>query len=196
MIRKTVSILLIASVSLSLTGCFSGRTSVTASRYATRPYDIYLNGKHICEMSSEDDCSFQTRGTRAGGLLEAQLDGRVIGSTNIHREITMLSILFSPVTFLTSIWLYRAYPDEIEIPIDPYILRDCDNGNKETVSVWDLPYSAKNSKKAAKSVETSSDESVTETDKSDLTSQEPRAVRGEDAAPQEEPATVKKSVWD
>ena len=74
-------------------------------------------------MSSEDDCSFQTRGTRAGGLLEAQLDGRVVGSTNIHREITMLSILFSPVTYLTSIWLYRAYPDEIEIPIDPYILR-------------------------------------------------------------------------
>ena len=196
MIRKTASILLIASVSLSLTGCFAGRSSVTASRYATRPYDVYLNGNHVCKLGADDDCSFQTRGTRAGGVLEAQLDGRVVGSTNIHREITMLSILFSPVTYFTSIWLYRAYPDEIEIPIDPYLMRDSDNGNKETVSVWDLPYSAKSSKKAVKSVETPTEESVTEADKSDLTSDEPRAVRGEDAVPQEEPATVKRSVWD
>lgn len=147
-------------------------------------------------MSSDDDCSFQTRGTRAGGLLEARLNGRVVGSINIHREITMASILFSPFTYLTSIWLYKAYPDEIEIPIDPYIMRDNESGNKETVSVWDLPYSENNSKKTVKPTETTTEESVKETDESGLSSEEPHAVRGEDAVPQEEPGTVKRSVWD
>jgi hypothetical protein len=190
MIRKVTSILLIASVSFCMTGCFSGRTSLTASHYASKPYDIYLNGYHVCKMGSDDDCSFQTRGTRAGGILEAQLDGQVVGSTNIHREITMLSILFTPVTYAMSIWLYRAYPDEIEIPIDPYIIKDIDNGSKNTVSVWDRPYNVSTkSKKKAQSVEESIDESA------------PQAVRdgataGTDVETGDEPTPVKKSVWD
>ena len=185
---KVISLLLLAAVSVNLTGCFAGRTSVVASQYASTPYDIYLNGKQVCKMGNDDDCSFQTRGTRAGGMLEAYLNGQRVGSTNIHREITMASILFAPFTYCLSIWLYKAYPDEIEIPIDTYLLRN--GGNNEGFdnggSVWDRPYNLpKKSKKVEAPVEEPTEENAPATVRDGAT---------EDSS--DEPAPAQKSVWD
>lgn len=188
MMRKILTLSLIASVSLSMTGCFAGRSSVVASQYASKPYDIYLNGRQVCKMASDDDCSFQTRGTRAGGHLEAYLDGQRVGSINIHRSISFASILWAPFTYLSSIWLYQAYPDEIEIPIDTYLLRggsnssDFDNGG----SVWDRPVNIQKKTKKVSAPEESVEEAA------------PTAVRnGDSENAYEEPAAPKKSsVWD
>lgn len=117
-----------------------GRTTVRASHYSSKPYEIYLNGRQVCEMSSDDDCTFQTRGTRAGGELEAYLDGQKVGSIEIRRTISPLSILLAPFTDCLSLWLYRAYPDDIEIPIETYM----NEVNGSTTSVWDMPYKPAN----------------------------------------------------
>ena len=188
MMRKILTLSLIASVSLSMTGCFAGRSSVVASQYASKPYDIYLNGRQVCKMASDDDCSFQTRGTRAGGHLEAYLDGQRVGSINIHRSISFASILWAPFTYLSSIWLYQAYPDEIEIRIDTYLLRggsnssDFDNGG----SVWDRPVNIQKKTKKVSAPEESVEDAA------------PTAVRnGDSENAYEEPAAPKKSsVWD
>ena len=181
---KFLSFLLLATASISLTGCFSGRTSVTASHYDSRPYDIYLNGRQICRMSSDDDCSFQTRGTRAGGQLEAYLDGQRVGSIEVHRSISIATLLWAIPTYTAALWLYQAYPDEIEIPIDTYLIRNNNNSsNGETTSVWDRPYnSTKKAKKVEKPVESEA------------------APEQVDDAPyvetNDEPTAVRKSIWD
>jgi hypothetical protein len=183
---KILSILLLAAVSVNLTGCFAGRSSIVASQYGSKPYDIYLNGNPICRLGSDEDCTVQTRGTRAGGQLEAYMDGQRVGSVNIHREVTFMSILFMPVTYCLSFWLYKAYPDEIEIPIDSYVLRTGNNnsGFSNGGSVWDRPYTS--SKKVEKTVKPV--ESV----------QEPTEVEStyEDSNSEAEPTAVRKSVWD
>lgn len=186
---KVISTLLLATVSLSLTGCFAGRTSVTASQYASRPYDIYLNGQPVCRMGSDEDCSFQTRGTRAGGMLEAYLDGQRVGAVEVHRSISAASILWIPLTYGMSLFLYKAYPDDIEIPIDTYVTRPSySNNNEQGGSVWDRPYSSSNKvKKTVKQQESVMQPSEYE---------EPKAVRGEDAEFYDEAAPAKKSVWD
>ncbi|SIO01764.1 hypothetical protein SAMN05720758_1032 [Fibrobacter sp. UWB11] len=178
-------------MSLNLTGCFSGRTNVVATQYASRPYDIYLNGNLVCKMGNDDDCSFQTRGTRAGGILEAYLDGQRVGSIEVHRSMSFATLLWALPTYTLSLWLYQAYPDEIEIPIDTYVLRQDYKGNStESVSVWDRPYNT--TKKAQKKVKQE------ETTPADV--EEPKAVRGESAEPTEEPSYEEtapaKSVWD
>ena len=190
---KVFQILTIATLSLGLTGCFSGRTSVVATQYASRPYDLYLNGNLVCKLGSDDDCTFQTRGTTAGGQLEAYLDGQSVGAIEVHRGISFASILWIPLTYGMSLFLYKAYPDEIEIPIDSYVLRSgyrSDNGDSfGSGSVWDRPYSStKKVKKTVKQVETAP-----------IDSDEPRAVRGQDATPEEpvnEESAPAKSVWD
>ena len=141
-------------------------------------------------MSSDDDCSFQTRGTRAGGILEAYLDGQRVGSIEIHRHFSFLSLLWGYPTFTLSFWLYKAYPDEIEIPIDSYVLRSGYNSdsNEQAVSVWDRPFNSttKKTKKKVKPVETVPEET-----------DEPQAVRGEDTDHSEESAPAPRtSVWD
>jgi hypothetical protein len=191
---RVLSILLLAFLSLSLTGCFSGRTSVIASQYASKPYDIYLNGNLVCRMGSDDDCTFQTRGTRAGGILEAYLDGQRVGSIEVHRSFSLLSLLWAYPTLSLSLWLYRAYPNEIEIPIDSYVLNsgynNRSNSGEAAISVWDRPYKTtkKSQNKKAKQVETEPAEA-----------DEPQAVRGQDAEPTAEPSYEEapaKSVWD
>ncbi|SHK70350.1 hypothetical protein [Fibrobacter sp. UWB12] len=188
---RVLPILLLTSMSLNLTGCFSGRTNIVATQYASRPYDIYLNGYLVCKMGNDDDCSFQTRGTRAGGILEAYLDGQRVGSIEVHRSMSFATLLWALPTYTLSLWLYQAYPDEIEIPIDTYVLRQDYKGNStESVSVWDRPYNT--TKKAQKKVKQE------ETIPADV--EEPKAVRGENAEPTEEPsyeeAAPAKSVWD
>lgn len=183
---KVLSILLLASLSLSLTGCFAGRTSIVASQYTSTPYDIYFNGNLLCKMSDESDCTIQTRGISNSGILEAYLDGQRVGAVAIHRSISLASILWMPLTYGLSIFVYKAYPDEIEIPIDSYVMRS--NFNSDTgkpTSVWDRPYNP-TKKKTAKSIESV----PADTD-------EPRAVRGEDADYSESTAPAPKaSVWD
>ena len=179
---RIVSILLLAAVSVNLTGCFAGRTKVIASQYASRPYDIYLDGKPVCRMGDDEDCTFQTRGTRAGGQLEAFLDGQRVGSIEVHRSMSFMSILFAPFTYTLSLWLYQAYPDEIEIPIDNYMMRYSTNNNNENsgISVWDRPY--KVTKKVKKP-----------------TPVEPKTEPIDDAPyieTNDEPTAVQKSVWD
>lgn len=183
---KVLSILLLASLSFSLTGCFSGRTSIVASQYASTPYDIYFNGNLLCKMSDNYDCSIATRGISNSGILEAYLDGQRVGVVAIHRSISLASILWMPLTYGLSIFVYKAYPDEIEIPIDNYVMRS--NYNSDTgkpKSVWDRPFdsSKKTTEKSLGSVPADTDE--------------PRAVRGEDADYSESTAPAPKaSVWD
>jgi hypothetical protein len=188
---KVLPTLLLATLSLGMTGCFSGRTSVVASHYASKPYDIYLNGYFVCKMGGDYDCSFQTRGTTAGGILEAYLDDQRVGSIEVHRSMSFLSLLWAIPTYTLSLWLYQAYPDEIEIPIDTYVKRPSNSSetSETSVSVWDRPYTLpQKTKKTVKPVETAPEPVETE---------EPKAVRGENAAPveTEEPASGK-SVWD
>lgn len=185
---KVLSILLLALLSLSLTGCFAGRTSVMATQYASKPYDIYLNGNYICKMGDDSDCTIQTRGTSDGGVLEAYLDGQRVGAVAIHRSISFASILWMPLTYGLSLFVYKAYPDDIEIPIDIYALRSEHNSkssfDESSVSVWDRPYNLP--QKKAKKVESV----PAETD-------EPIAVRGEDANYSEDTAPAPRtSVWD
>ena len=94
---KILSILLLAAVSVNLTGCFAGRSSIVASQYGSKPYDIYLNGNPICRLGSDEDCTVQTRGTRAGGQLEAYMDGQRVNkpglgyrSSNMSQERTRI----------------------------------------------------------------------------------------------------------
>ena len=181
---KVLAILLLASLSLSLTGCFAGRSSIVASQYASTPYDIYFNGNLLCKMGDDYDCSLQTRGTSNGGILEAYLDGRRVGAVAIHRSISLASILWMPLTYGLSIFTYKAYPSEIEIPIDTYVMRsDFNNDNGKPTSVWDRPYNS-SQKKTVKSIESANTD-------------EPQAVRGEDADYSEDTApTPRTSVWD
>ena len=106
----------------------------------------------------------------------------------MHRSISFASILWAPFTYLSSIWLYQAYPDEIEIPIDTYLLRggsnssDFDNGG----SVWDRPVNIQKKTKKVSAPEESVEDAA------------PTAVRnGDSENAYEEPAAPKKSsVWD
>lgn len=193
---KILPTLFLATLSLGLTGCFSGRTSVVATQYASEPYDLYLNGNLVCKLGSDDDCSFQTRGTRAGGVLEAYLNGHRVGSIQIHRTMSFASLLWAVPTYTLSLWLYQAYPDEIEIPIDSYVMKatyEDGNSGESAVSVWDRPYMS-SSKKAKNTVTQEEAASVP------VDTEEPRAVRGEDAESNVEPvseeSTPAKSVWD
>jgi len=142
--KKILTIFVVAIFSMSMTGCFSGRTNVVASSYSSEPYDIYLNGKLLCSLGDDEECTFQTRGTRAGGRLEARLNDQKVGSIRIHRSITPLTVLWTFI-FIPSIWLYQAYPDEIEIPIDKRDLQRAKMGKAEfgssttSESVWDKP---------------------------------------------------------
>lgn len=195
MIRKLAIFFLIASASLNLTGCFSGRTSVVASQYSSKPYDIYLNGRQVCRMGGDEECTFQTRGTRAGGLLEAYLDGQRVGSINIHRTVSFATILWAIPTYGAALFLYKAYPDEIEIPIDTYVLRNGNNNygyskqrenNEYSGSVWDRPFTTKKTKKAEIPV------SPTETEVSPQETVESNVTE----ATSSEPFSTKKSIWD
>ena len=165
---KIIPILLMASATLMMTGCFTGQSSIVASSYSGAPYEIYANGKHICTMNSDNSCSIKTRGASDPIYFEAFKDGNLVGSIRASRHVTPASILWVPFTYATSFWLYRAFPDELEIPIDKQALRN--NSPDDGISVWDKPY---NSKKQEAELET--EENVEDT--------APTPVR-------------KKSVWD
>lgn len=49
--------------------------------------------------------------------MEAVQGEEVVGTETVERSITLASILWMPFTYYTSIFLYRAYPDEIEINV-------------------------------------------------------------------------------
>ena len=178
---KIIPILLMASASLMMTGCFTGQSSISASNYSGAPYEIYANGKHICTMRSGNDCSIGTRGSSDPIYIEAFKDGTVVGSIRISRHVTPASILWVPFTYASSFWLYRAFPDDIEIPIDRNALKA--NSPDDGISVWDKPYHPKK-KDTEKPVVLQAE------DNEDLTTEE----NVEEAEPT--PVRKKKSVWD
>ncbi len=134
---RVLSYLLIASASLSLTGCFWGQTHITASEYSSKPYEIYKDGEHICTMQSDNDCTISKHGaSTSAGILEAYQDGQKVGTIRIKRQVTFSSLLWIPLTYGLSYWLYRAYPSNVEIPVYP-LYKTNNNGNAG--SSWDDP---------------------------------------------------------
>lgn len=124
MVSRLVSVLLVVSkafvihslvlliTALSLTGCFFGRSKIVVSDGGN--YDIYANDQYVCS-TKKSDCSLQQRGTSDPVRLEAVKDGTVYGETTTSRSITVASILWAPFTYYSSLFLYKAYPDEIYI---------------------------------------------------------------------------------
>jgi len=177
---KIIHTLLLASATLTLSGCFTGQTSITASQYTSKPYQIYINGKQYCQMSSGNDCTIQTRGTYNEIYIEAFLDGEKVGDLRTSRHVTLASILWMPFTYWSSYWLYRAFPEDIEIQINDRALRE--TLPEGQVSVWDRPFNSKKLKKEKPIV-------LQDEDNENLATEEDV----EDAAPT---PVRKKSVWD
>lgn len=100
---------------LPLTGCFFGRSKIVVSDGGN--YDVYANDEYICSTRN-DDCSLPQRGGTAPVHLQAVKDGVVAGETDASRSITAASILWAPFTYYTSLFIYKAYPDEIYIYVD------------------------------------------------------------------------------
>lgn len=97
---------------LPLTGCFFGRSKIVVSDGGN--YDVYANDEYICSTRN-DDCSLPQRGATAPVHLQAVKNGVVAGETDASRSITVASILWAPFTYYTSLFIYKAYPDEIYI---------------------------------------------------------------------------------
>ncbi len=90
---------------------------------------MYADDEYLCNTGR--DCYIQTRGGSNPKLLKAVDDGEVVGMHHIERSITMASILWAPFTYYTSLFVYKAYPDNIEISIYPSMVERYSSGHGE-----------------------------------------------------------------
>ena len=111
---RIVTLLAISAFALSLRGCYLSRTHLHTTD--GRSYEIYGDGVLLCEDSQ--DCSIPQCGTPHRMELEAVKNGTVVGRTTIRRRITSETILWGFATYFTSLYLYQAYPKNVNIPID------------------------------------------------------------------------------
>lgn len=119
---------------LSLTGCYFGKSKIVVSDGGT--YDIYANEEFVC-TTRVSDCGLTTRGSTSPVQLQAVKNGRVMGVAYASRSITAASILWGPFTYWTSIFIYKAYPDEIFIYVgDKDGIRDADGHFSSGRSSW------------------------------------------------------------
>ena len=118
--------------SLSLCGCFAGRTKIAAAD--GRSYEVYGNGALLCESSQ--DCKITQRGSPHTIDLELVKNGKIVGSKSIRREMTTASVLWGFCTYFASLYLYQAYPDEVFIPINYREYSEADSPSVQKSS-WD-----------------------------------------------------------
>lgn len=117
-------------LTLPLMGCWAGRTRINVSDGGS--YDIYSNDTFLCN-TTVDECKLLQRGGAGTVTLEAKVGDEVVGSKVAQRSITAASVLWGPFTYWTSLFLYKAYPDEITINVAPRY----DQASKP--SVWREP---------------------------------------------------------
>lgn len=136
-------------MALPLTGCYFGRSKIVVSDGGS--YEIYANESYVCSTSNSD-CSLTKRGGSGEVQLRAVKNGEVAGETYVSRSITAASVIWAPFTYYTSLFIYKAYPDEIYIYVGdrerynlstenggPSIWRDTEHSQSNEGSVWDKP---------------------------------------------------------
>lgn len=111
---RIAAITIISVAAFSLSGCYLSRTHLHTTD--GKSYEIYGNGVLLCEDSQ--DCSIAQCGTPYIMELEAVKNGTVVGKKTIRRHITAESVLWGFATYFTSLYLYQAYPKNVNIPID------------------------------------------------------------------------------
>lgn len=142
--RRIASIAILLLLTISLNGCFFGRSKIVVSDGGS--YDIYADESYVCS-TGRGDCYLAKRGTSSPVHLKAVHKDVVAGETQISRSITVASVIWAPFTYYSSLFLYQAYPDEIYIYVgEPdengsgaKWLSEQDDAPKESGSVWDKP---------------------------------------------------------